>query len=119
MADPSPESGAPPLAILVVDDEINIQKTLSLCLEAEGHRVVAVTNADDAAREAARRSFDLAFVDLRLGTKSGMDLIPVLLAQSPWLKVVVITAYAAVDTAVEAMRRGSLDYLPKPFTPVQ
>jgi NtrC-family two-component system response regulator AlgB len=107
------------LSVLVVDDEINIRKTLSLCLESQGHKVVGVTNLTDALGEAKRRSFDLAFVDLRLGTESGMDLIPALLVDSPWLKIVVITAYAAVDSAVEAMRRGATDYLPKPFTPVQ
>jgi len=107
------------LNVLVVDDEVNIGKALSFCLETGGHRVVAVTNPEDAAAEAKRRSFDLAFVDLRLGTASGIDLIPVLLADSPWMKIVVITAYAAVDTAVEAMRRGAMDYLPKPFTPAQ
>jgi NtrC-family two-component system response regulator AlgB len=61
----------------------------------------------------------LAFVDLRLGTDNGLDLIPRLLAESPWLKIVVITAYASVETAVEAMRRGAVDYIPKPFVPEQ
>ena len=108
-----------PLAILVVDDELNIRKALSISLETEGHQVTAVSNRQDAIEEARRRSYDLAFVDLRLGTESGLDLIPALLADSPWLKVVVITAYASVETAVEAMRRGATDYLPKPFTPAQ
>jgi len=105
----------PPLNILVVDDEANIRKTLSVCLEAEGHQAVAVGNFQDAVSESSRRSFDLAFVDLRLGTSSGLDLIPALLASSPWLKIIVITAYASIDTAVEAMRRGATDYIPKPF----
>jgi NtrC-family two-component system response regulator AlgB len=108
-----------PLNILIVDDEINIRKTLSVCLETEGHRVIAVSNFEDALSENARRSFDVAFVDLRLGTASGLDLIPVLLAGSPWLKIIVITAYASVDTAVEAIKRGATDYIPKPFTPAQ
>ncbi len=108
-----------PLNVLVVDDEANIRKTLSVCLEADGHRVSAVGNFEDAISESTRRSFDLAFVDLRLGTASGLDLIPALLAASPWLKIVVITAYASIDTAVEAMRRGAADYSPKPFTPAQ
>ncbi len=108
-----------PLNVLVVDDEANIRKTLSVCLEADGHRVSAVGNFEDAISESTRRSFDLAFVDLRLGTASGLDLIPALLAASPWLKIVVITAYASIDTAVEAMRRGAADYIPKPFTPAQ
>jgi NtrC-family two-component system response regulator AlgB len=107
------------LNILVVDDEVNIRKTLSVCLETEGHKVIAVSNFQDALTEASRRSFELAFVDLRLGTQDGLDLIPALLAASPWMKIVVVTAYASIDTAVEAMRRGAADYLPKPFTPAQ
>jgi len=108
-----------PLNILVADDELNIRKTLSVCLETEGHHVVAVGNFQDAVSESSARTFDLAFVDLRLGTSSGLDLIPALLASSPWLKIIVITAYATIDTAVEAMRRGATDYVPKPFTPAQ
>jgi NtrC-family two-component system response regulator AlgB len=92
---------------------------LSVCLETEGHEVVAVSNFQDALAEASRRSFELAFVDLRLGTDDGLDLIPALLAATPWLKIIVVTAYASVDTAVEAMRRGATDYIPKPFTPAQ
>jgi NtrC-family two-component system response regulator AlgB len=109
----------PPLHILVVDDELNIRKTLAVSLETEGHKVTAVSNFQDALAEGSRRSFDLAFVDLRLGTDDGLDLIPTLLAGTPWLKVIVITAYASIDTAVEAMRRGATDYIPKPFTPAQ
>ncbi|NTW16796.1 MAG: sigma-54-dependent Fis family transcriptional regulator [Syntrophaceae bacterium] len=105
--------------ILIVDDELNIRKTLSVCLEMEGHTVVAVSNYRDALSENALRSYDAAFVDLRLGTESGLDLIPALLARSPWLKIIVITAYASVDTAVEAIKRGATDYIPKPFTPAQ
>src|SRR4030043_81102 len=106
----------PGLAILIVDDEPNIRKTLSLALEADGHRVVAVSNFKDALAEASRRVVDLALVDRRIGTASGLELIPALRAACPWMKVVIITAYASIDTAVEAMRRGAFDYLPKPFT---
>ena len=107
------------LNILIVDDEANIRKTLAVCLDLLGHRVVAVSNAADARAEANRQVFDLGFVDLRLGAENGLDLIPALLAACPWLKIVVITAYASVDTAVEAMRRGATDYIPKPFKPDQ
>ncbi len=109
----------PSLQILVVDDEVNIRKTLSVCLETEGHVVTAVSNFKDALAEASGRSFDLAFVDLRLGTDDGLNLIPAMLAATPWLKIIVITAYASIDTAVEAMKRGAADYIPKPFTPAQ
>ena len=107
------------LNILVVDDEVNIRKTLTVYLETEGHKVIAVSNSQDAVTEVLRRSFEVAFVDLRLGTTSGLDLIPKLQAITPWLKIIVITAYASIDTAVEAMRRGATDYIPKPFTPSQ
>ena len=107
------------LNILVVDDEANIRKTMNICLESYGNQVTAVSNIHDAETEVRKQVFDLAFVDLRLGTDNGMDLIPVLLSASPWLKVVVITAYATIDTAVEAMRRGATDYIQKPFSPEQ
>lgn len=107
---------SPTLSILVIDDEPNIRKTLSISLEAEGHSVAAVANSRDALEEAGQRFFDIALVDLRLGTESGMDLIPRIQALCPWIKCIVITAYASIDSAVEAMRLGAFDYLPKPFT---
>jgi NtrC-family two-component system response regulator AlgB len=107
------------LHVLVVDDEANIRKTISYCLAAEGHTVIAVSNPTDAIEEAGRRSFDMAFVDLKLGDEDGMALIPVLLADSPWIKIVVITAHASIETAVEAMKKGATDYIAKPFTPDQ
>jgi NtrC-family two-component system response regulator AlgB len=117
MTDDAPKG--PSLSILVVDDDANIRKTLSYCLAAEGHTVIAVSNPADALEEALRRSFDMAFVDLKLGEQDGMDLIPTLVSGSPWTKIVVITAHASIETAVEAMRRGATDYMVKPFTPEQ
>lgn len=107
------------LSVLVVDDEPTIRRSVSLCLELEGHAVRSVGTPEDALDQARLHAFDLAFVDLRLGTKSGLDLIPELLGLRPGLKIVVITAFATVETAVEAMRRGAWDYLPKPFEPSQ
>lgn len=104
------------MQILVIDDETNIRKTLSYCLSAEGHTVIAVSNPTDAVDEVKRLSFDLAFVDLRLGDEDGMELIPVLLSNSPWTKIVVITAHASIETAVEAMKKGATDYIAKPFS---
>ena len=109
----------PALNVLVVDDEVNIRKTLGLFLESQSHKVTGVGTFQAAVAEASRRSFDVAFVDLRLGVDDGLDLIPVLLASTPWLKIIVITAYASIESAVEAMRRGASDYIPKPFTPDQ
>jgi two-component system, NtrC family, response regulator AlgB len=106
-----------PFSILVIDDEKNIRVTLSTCLESMGCLVTAVAAPDAALAALRHRSFDVAFLDLRLGEVNGLDLIPQLLAETPDLAVVVITAYATVDTAVEAIKRGAKEYLPKPFTP--
>jgi len=105
--------------VLVVDDEKNIRATLSTCLESIGCQVTAVASPDAALAALARQPFDLAFLDLRLGQANGLDLIPQLLAEAPDIAVIVITAYATVDTAVDAIKRGAKDYLPKPFTPAQ
>jgi NtrC-family two-component system response regulator AlgB len=108
-----------PLRILIVDDEDTVRLTLSMCLEAEGHEVVAHGNIHDALGDAALRAFDLVFLDVRLGTDDGLDFLPRIRSESPWAKIVVITAYASVSTAVQAMKGGATDYLPKPFTPAQ
>lgn len=108
-----------PLNILIVDDEKNIRKTLSYCLESENHTVVAVANCQEALREGKRCSFDIAFIDLRLDGENGIDLIQPLITEIPWLKVVIITANATIESAVEAMRRGATDYIEKPFTSSQ
>src|SRR5690349_18950218 len=108
-----------PMRVLVVDDERNIRTTLRMCLEGLGCEVREAATADAALAALAQAPADLAFVDLRLGTTSGLDLLPRLLAESPTLDIVLITAYATFDTAVEAVRRGARDYLPKPFTPAQ
>jgi len=107
------------LNILIADDEPNIRKTLAVCLESEGHLVRAVGNSRDAESEAARQAFDLAFVDMRLGAEDGLELVKKLRVAYPWMKIVVITAYASVETAVDAIKKGADDYIPKPFTPDQ
>ena len=109
----------PSLAVLVVDDEKNIRTTLTVCLEDIGCTVTAVGTGAAALAAVERLHFDAAFLDLRLGEENGLDVLPQLLAARTGLAVVVITAYATFDTAVEAIRRGAVDYLPKPFTPAQ
>ena len=114
-----PDRSAASPRVLVVDDEKNIRATLALCLEGMGCAVTAVASGEAALAALEREPFEIAFLDLRLADESGMDLLPKLLALRAELSVVVITAYATIETAVEAMRRGARDYLPKPFTPAQ
>ncbi len=105
--------------MLIVDDEKNIRHTLRVCLEAMGARVGEATNGQEAVEAVRRTGYDVAFLDLRLGETSGLDVIAPLIAENPNLVVVVVTAYGTIETAVEAMRRGAWDYLPKPFSPAQ
>lgn len=105
--------------IILIDDDAGLRRTIRLTLEALGHRVTDARDGPQAVELVGHRSFDAAFLDLRLATASGLVVLPELLRLSPGLPVVMITAYATIDTAVEAMRRGAFDYLPKPFTPDQ
>ena len=115
-----PKAGAAPsLRVLVVDDEQNIRRMLTVCLRNLGCEVDQAASGSTAIERLRRRPFDLALLDLRLDRESGLDVLPRMLSERPELEVVVITAYATVDSAVEAMRRGAKDYQPKPFTPAQ
>jgi NtrC-family two-component system response regulator AlgB len=105
--------------ILLVDDDASLRRTIRTALETLGHRVTEAGDSSRALEAVAHRPFPVALLDLRLGRERGIDLLSELLRLAPGLAVVVITAYATVETAVEAMRRGAFDYLPKPFTPDQ
>jgi two-component system, NtrC family, response regulator AlgB len=107
------------MRLLIVDDEENIRTTTAVVLEAMGHEVTGVADRAAALRQLEDDHFDIAFLDLKLEDESGLDLLPELLKIDPLLEVVVFTAYASIETAVEAMRRGAVDYIPKPFTPEQ
>jgi len=112
-------ASAQPLSVLVIDDERNIRTTLAMYLESIGCQVVRAATGKQAIAALSHTTFDLAFLDMRLGASSGLDLLPELLVESPNLSIVVLTAYATVDTAVEAVKKGAVDYLSKPFTPNQ
>ena len=107
------------MRLLIVDDEENIRRTTAVALEAMGHETVSAANGAAALKQLEGDRFDVVFLDLKLGTESGLDLLPQLLKRDPQLEAVVFTAYASIETAVEAMRRGAVDYIPKPFTPEQ
>jgi NtrC-family two-component system response regulator AlgB len=107
------------MRVLIVDDEPNIRSTLSVCLESMGCEVRAAAGAREALAIVERRPFDIVFLDVRLGQADGMTLLPELLKLSPRLAVVMITAYASIESAVSAIKAGAQDYLPKPFTPAQ
>ena len=107
------------LDILVVDDEASICRVLKICLEAKGHRVETASTASDAEAMAASKTFDIVLLDVRLGNESGLDLVAPFHSRFPWMKIVIITAHASVESAVKAMQDGAADYLAKPFSPDQ
>lgn len=84
-----------------------------------GHRVVEASSGEAALAALRQHHIDTALLDLRLGKESGLDLLPKLLSAAPGLHVILITAYASLDSAIDALRKGAFDYLPKPFTPDQ
>lgn len=105
--------------VLIIDDDLSIRETLRTALETMGHHVEAANGRAAAEKKLREGSFEVAFLDIRLGTENGLDLLPDLLRLSPRLAVIVITAYSSVETAVLAIQRGAFDYLAKPFKPAQ
>src|SRR4051812_8817218 len=98
--------------ILLIDDDASLRRTIGIALESMGHRVADAANRARALEVLGQRPFDAALLDLRLAREEGLDLLPELLRLAPGLPVVIVTAYATIATAVEAMRRGAVDYLP-------
>jgi NtrC-family two-component system response regulator AlgB len=104
---------------LIVDDDPGLRQSVRLCLEADNVRVLGVGTAAGALEALERARFDVVFLDLWLKEESGLAVLPEILRRQPGISVIVITAYATFETAVEAMKLGAVDYLPKPFTPEQ
>jgi NtrC-family two-component system response regulator AlgB len=107
------------MRVLVVDDEQNIRRALTIALESMEHEVTSTGNGTLALKELKTSRFDVMLLDLKLSQESGLDVLEEALRISPKLAVVMVTAFASIETAVEAMRRGAFDYLPKPCTPEQ
>ncbi|MEO4048011.1 sigma-54-dependent response regulator transcription factor AlgB [Pseudomonas sp. CAU 1711] len=105
--------------ILLVDDEAAILRTFRYCLEDSGYQVAGAGSAAQAEALLQRQVFDLCFLDLRLGEDDGLQVLQRMREQAPWMRVVIVTAHSAVDTAVDAMQAGAADYLVKPCSPEQ
>jgi two-component system nitrogen regulation response regulator GlnG len=102
--------------VLIADDEESIRFVLREALESAGHQVDAVANGDDALEALAGGLYDLAFLDIRMPGPGGLDLLERLEALGVETAAVIITAQNTMENAVEAMKRGALDYLVKPFS---
>jgi len=105
--------------ILVVDDEAGVRFFLEEVLARDGRQVVAVESGEAALECIATQEFDLALIDLKMQGIGGMEVLAALRRQSPDTAVIVLTAHASLETAVEALRQGAHDYLFKPCKTVE
>src|SRR5512144_1491027 len=118
-----PNPGAPPegpLAaaggkVLVVDDQKNMRTTTAIVLRDAGYSVAEAADGAGAIQRVAGATFDVVLTDVRMGAVDGMEVLRATLESSPSTQVIVMTAYGTIESAVEAIRRGAYDYLPKPF----
>ena len=103
--------------ILVVDDEIKICRNCVRILEKSDYRVDFALSGYDALKKMDADSYDIVITDLKMSSLGGMELLQRVKDANPDIPVIVMTGYASVSSAVEVMKLGALDYLPKPFTP--
>ncbi len=103
--------------VLVVDDEKNIRLTLTQSLRALELETDAAMNGEEALSKIQREPYDLMLLDLRMPGMDGMEVLRRARQLRPELPVVILTAYGSVESAVEAMKLGAVDFLQKPFSP--
>jgi NtrC-family two-component system response regulator AlgB len=107
------------LRVFLVDDDVNICKTLAVSLKSLGCEVTMAHSVSRAVETLRTETFDLILTDFRMGDKTGTDLIREAKKISPASLIAVMTAFASIDNAIEVTREGAFDYLPKPFTQAQ
>ena len=103
--------------VLIVDDEQTMLEACREVLAPEGFLLREACNGESALEALRGQSFDLVILDLKMPRMDGMELLRRVQKESPGTATVVITGYPSIDTAVEAMKLGAADFLPKPFTP--
>jgi two-component system response regulator PilR (NtrC family) len=101
--------------ILVVDDEQSLRDVLSIMLKRAGYAVTSAMDGEEAIEFLNKEIFDLVITDLRMPKLDGMEVLKAVKSASPETVVLIITAFATADSAVEAMKQGAYDYLTKPF----
>lgn len=101
--------------ILIVDDEQDICKALAFLLRREEYEVVTAASGEEAVERIAGESFDVILTDLKMGKVDGMAVLEKARELAPDTPVLIMTAFASIESAVEAMRKGAADYIVKPF----
>ncbi len=101
--------------LLIVDDQRNMRTTLAMMLRGAGYEVDEAEGGEQACALGEARPYDVVITDLKMGSTTGFDVIRGIKATSPQTEVIVMTAYGTIDSAVEAIRMGAIDYVQKPF----
>src|SRR5688572_18660610 len=104
--------------VLIVDDEEPLRLSLSLILQKENYHVTTAGNVEEALDCLQRQEYDLMFLDLNMPGRSGIELLLKVHNRFPHLPVLILTAHAALESAIQAVRLGARDYLIKPVEPV-
>ncbi len=104
-----------PRRVLIVDDEAIVCERLQEPLERVGFEVETYTDSRDAYERLLQERFDVLVTDLKMRKPDGLDMLRLVQENSPHTHVVVITGFATIDAAREAMKHGAVDFIPKPF----
>jgi DNA-binding response OmpR family regulator len=103
--------------ILIIDDEASLRQTLARILQRDGYEVTSVASGLEGLSLITQHPFDLVYLDIRMPDMNGLDVLKTIHAQLPELSVILFTAQPDLHSAVEALRRGAIDYLMKPLKP--
>lgn len=103
--------------VLVIDDEEIVCESIKRILEEEGYEIESALNGQEAFKKMDENPFDIVITDLKMPGIDGMEVLRIIRREYPNTIVIMITGFSTVETAVEAMKLGAFDYIPKPFTP--
>ena len=101
--------------ILIVDDEESMGRFMQIMLQKEGYEVTPALTGPEALKILKQKEYDLVIADLMMPEMNGLKLLSEVKQQNSNVDFIVMTAFASVDTAIEAMKKGALDYVTKPF----
>lgn len=105
------------IKILVADDDESIRLSFKILLEKDGYEAHIVENGDKASELLKEQAYNLAFIDLKMPGLGGLDVLKIITENFPQTKVIIVTGFGTVDSAVKAMKYGAVDFVEKPFTP--
>jgi DNA-binding response OmpR family regulator len=103
--------------ILVIDDEVAVNNNIRKILEKKGYQVDQAVTKNEALDKIRTAKYKIVLLDLKIPGVKGLELLSAVRDNNPEARVIIITGYASIETAVESARLGAIDYLPKPFTP--